>query len=114
MDRLVRANPGMGILMMKQNPEHPDTGRAAQLVSTFGYIDYYAEQTGASSVDIYSAFQDTDRQLELIDETLFHPTPEGYQLWFETVRDAIGEMVPGAKRFVRSSCSRAPKCLGYT
>lgn len=89
--------PDSSMILTKQNPEKPGTGRNSILRnSVFGYIDAFAASRDIPTLDVYSAFEATGEPLKLIDSTLFHPKPKGYALWFEELRDMLAPHVPSA------------------
>ncbi|WP_345262745.1 SGNH/GDSL hydrolase family protein [Nocardioides nanhaiensis] len=100
MDPLVREHPEMGVLLMKQNPEK-NSNRDSAMRSVSRQIDFYSEETGAMFVDVFAAFEETGQPESLIDKTKFHPTPKGYVLWFETVRDALEPLLPTRRTTAR-------------
>lgn len=95
LDDLRNRFPKAAAVLFKQNPEKGASLTQTVLPEVFRQVDRYKEwRPGVTVIDVHRAFEDTGKPLALIDDTNFHPTKPGYQMWFELVRDELVRASP--------------------
>lgn len=85
MEQLLKRYPEAAMLVMAQNPEKGAPANITALETVLRYVYTLGERRGAEIVDVHAAFEKTGHPNRLIDETLFHPSPKGYQMWANLV-----------------------------
>lgn len=76
--------PNAAIVIIMENPERQASGhREVQRNEVQRWGDW-GRRNGYPVIDVYTPFAEADVET-LIDDTLYHPTPAGYQFWADIV-----------------------------
>lgn len=94
MEKLLKRYPEAAMLVMAQNPEKGNPTNITALETVLRYVYTLGERRSAEIVDVHRAFEKTGNPEKLIDETLFHPSPKGYELWADVVVEHLERAMP--------------------
>lgn len=81
------------IVVVLQNPEDSRSPHGATQKQEVAELRGWTSRNGFPVIDIWSAFEAQDVDA-LLDETLYHPTPEGYQFWADEVTKVLDAADP--------------------
>lgn len=87
--------PNAAIVVILQNPEREASPHRETQRMGVAKLGRWAQQQGYPTIDVYTPFSEQDVEA-LIDDTLYHPTLEGYEFWAGVVEKALDDADPSA------------------
>jgi lysophospholipase L1-like esterase len=85
--------PNAAVALVAQNPESSDSPHQPTQQREVQALGQFAKFQGYPIIDVYTPFSEQDVDA-LIDDTLYHPTPDGYQFWADQVTQALDAADP--------------------
>jgi hypothetical protein len=76
--------PNAAVVLVMQNPEASTSAHQLTQQREVQALGRYAYFQGYPNIDVYTPFSEQDVDA-LIDDTLYHPTEEGYRFWADQV-----------------------------
>lgn len=85
--------PNAAIAIVMQNPETEESPHQPTQEREVRALGQWATRMGYPLIDVYTPFSEQDVDA-LIDDTLYHPTDEGYRFWADRVIEALDAADP--------------------